>query len=111
MVNWSLFDGVEVYPIAHVFVVGIIPFVISKTCTFLTIYLNGKVGVLDTEDVYKILVAGRKGGKVRDVKQDDIYEANKADPDRVITGLNYDNEIRRKNSYVISTIPIENENK
>ena len=102
-VNWSLFN-VNVNPITHVFLSDIIPFVIAKICTFLAIHLNGKVGVLDTERVYDILVAGRKGGKVRDLNQDDVYNLNKADPDRVMTGMNYDNEIQRKNSSIISTI-------
>ena len=102
-VNWSLFN-VNVNPITHVFLSDIIPFLIAKICTFLAIHLNGKVGVLDTENIYDILVAGRKGGKVREINQDDVYNLNKADPDRVMTGMDYDNEIRRKNSSIISTI-------
>ena len=92
-VNWSLFN-VDVNPITHVFLSDIIPFVIAKICTFLAIHLNGKVGVLDTDKVYDILVAGRKGGKVRTINQDDVYILNKADPDRVFPDTDYDNEIR-----------------
>ena len=105
-VKWSLFN-VDVNPITHVFVSDIIPFVLAKICTFLAIHLNGKVGVLDTEHIHDILVTGRKGGKVRDIDQDDVYTLNKADPDRRLAGLNDDNEIRRKNSSVISTIQNE----
>ena len=105
-VNWSLFN-VDLDPVAHVFLSDIIPFVISKICTFLAIHLNGKVGVLDTENVYDILAARRKGGKVRDINQDDVYEMNKADPDRIMTGMNYDNELKRWNSYIVSTKYIE----
>ena len=101
-VNWSLFN-VEVDPITHVFVSDIIPFVLAKICTFLAIHLNGKVGVLDIEHIYDILIADRKGGKERDLDQDDVYNLNKADPDRVMTGMNYDNEIRLKNSYIENT--------
>lgn len=105
-VTWSLFD-IELTPITHVFVSDIIPFVIAKICTFLGIHLSGKVGVLDTEHVYDIFVVSRKGGKIRDLNQDNVYEMNKADPDRIMTGMDYDNEIRRKNSYVVSAIPGE----
>ena len=105
-VNWSLFN-VDLDPVAHVFLSDIIPFVISKICTFLAIHLNVKVGVLDTENVYDILAARRKGGKVRDINQDDVYEMNKADPDRIMTGMNYDNELKRWNSYIVSTKYIE----
>merc|ERR1711963_939897 len=88
-VIWSLFDDYEIDPITHVFVSDIIPFVLAKICTFLAIHLNGKVGVLDTDKVYDILVAGRKGGKVRTINQDDVYILNKADPDRVFPDTDY----------------------
>ena len=108
-VKWSLFN-VDVNPITHVFLSDIIPFVLAKICTFLAIHLNGKVGVLDTEHIHDILVTGRKGGKGRDIDQDDVYTLNKADSDRVLSGMNCDNEIRRTVSVensVISTIQNE----
>ena len=78
---------------------------IAKICTFLGIHISGNVGVLDTERVYDIFVVGRKGGKIRDKVQHDIYTLNQKDPDRIMTGMNHDNEIRKKNSYLVSGIP------
>ena len=103
-VIWSLFDDYEIIdPITHVFVSDIIPFVLAKICTFLAIHLNGKVGVLDTGNVDEILVAGRKGGKVRTINQDDVYILNKADPDRRFPDTDNDNEIRPNTSYINDT--------
>ena len=92
-INWSLVN-VDLSPIAHVFVSDVLPCAISYICTFAAIHMNGRVGVLDCENVDEIFVVKRKGGEIRTQLQQDIYELNKEDPDRIPYTLNEDNEIR-----------------
>ena len=55
---------------------------------------TGYVGVLDCQNLTEIYVTKRTGGKIRTQLEQDIYELNKSDPDRVISGLTPDNEVR-----------------
>ena len=89
--NWDLGDS----PWVFVIVSDVIPMGIGFTCTFLALYLNRYVGVLDIKNMSEIYVTKRKGdGTIRDQLTQDMYEATKEDPDRVLYGLTEDNKTR-----------------
>ena len=68
---------------------------IATACTFAVIHINGYVGVLDCKNLSEIYVTKRTGGKIRTQLQQDIYELNIEDPDRIISGMTEDNKIRK----------------
>ena len=80
-------------PAAHVFVTDILPFALSYFCAYLSIHMEGKVGILDTQNIYELYIAKRGGGKVRNLSEEEAYELNKEDPDRVFYDLDDDNEV------------------
>ena len=55
--------------------------------------MEGKVGILDTQNIYELYIAKRGGGKVRNLSEEEAYELNKEDPDRVFYDLDDDNEV------------------
>ena len=77
----------------HVFVSDIIPLALAYLCTYISIHLDGKVGVLDTENFTGLYVRKKSGGKVRRLSDEEVYEMNKEDPDRVFYDLDVDNEV------------------
>ena len=77
----------------HVFVSDIIPLALAYFCTYISIHLDGKVGVLDTENFTGLYVRKKSGGKVRRLSDEEVYEMNKEDPDRVFYDLDIDNEV------------------
>ena len=77
----------------HVLVSDILPLALAYFCTYLSIHLDGKVGVLDTENFTGLYVRKRSGGKVRRLSDEEVYTLNKQDPDRVFYDLDVDNEV------------------
>ena len=79
--------------VSHVFVSHMIPIVLSYFCTYLSIHLDGKVGVLDTSNLFGIFVKKKGVAKVREISAEEVYEMNKEDPDRIFYDLDVDNEV------------------
>ena len=79
--------------VAHVFVSDMIPIALSYFCTYLSINLDGKVGVLDASNLFGIYVKRKEGAKVREISAEEVYEMNKEDPDRIFYDLDVDNEV------------------
>ena len=79
--------------VAHVFISDMIPIALSYFCTYLSIHLEGKVGVLDTSNIFGIYVKKKGGAKVREISAEEVYEMNKEDPDRIFYDLDEDNEV------------------
>ena len=79
--------------VAHIFVSDMIPIALSYFCTYLSIHLEGKVGVLDTSNLFGIYVKKKGVAKVREISAEEVYEMNKEDPDRIFYDLDEDNEV------------------
>ena len=80
-------------PFAHIFVTDILPFALSYFCAYLSIHMEGKVGILDTNDIFGQYIGKRGDTKVRHLDDEETYQLNQLDPDRKFYDMDADNEV------------------
>ena len=55
--------------------------------------MEGKVGILNTKDIFGLYIAKRGETNVRHIDDEEVYRANEEDPDRMFYDMDADNEV------------------